>query len=166
MLGFEKKLKLSDQDYRNALMLFYIPYIAIELPSNWLLKKIGASNFLPAIVILWGLVTLCQAFVVNRGELFAVRYAFWSNLTTNCLQDRILLGAREGALLPGIMVYMAQWYKVTELHWTFGLFGATGAVGCAVGGLFASALGLLAGKGGLAGWSWVQIPVEQCSSLT
>ena len=40
--------------------LFSVPYVAVELPSNLLMKKFGANLMLPLMVILWGMVCACQ----------------------------------------------------------------------------------------------------------
>lgn len=42
--GLVKDLKLSDYDYRIALTILYVPYILAEIPSNLLVKKVGANR--------------------------------------------------------------------------------------------------------------------------
>lgn len=72
-MGLEKDLQLSDWDYRIALTILYIPYILVELPTSWFLKLIGASRFIPTIAFLWGVTTMCQAFVQNKQGLWTTR---------------------------------------------------------------------------------------------
>ena len=38
-----KDLHLSDYDYRIALTILYVPYIMAEVPSNLLIKRVGAN---------------------------------------------------------------------------------------------------------------------------
>ena len=59
-----------------------------ELPSNLVLKKVSPRIWLPAITIVWGIITMCLGFVHNYSDFVAVR---------------ALLGAAEGGLLPGMV---------------------------------------------------------------
>ncbi|KAL2796581.1 hypothetical protein BJX66DRAFT_335822 [Aspergillus keveii] len=46
--GLDRDLNLSDHQYKIAITVTYVPYIAAELPSNLILKKIGPrADFLP-----------------------------------------------------------------------------------------------------------------------
>ena len=54
--GMEKELGLTNSQYAAALSVFFALYCLLEVPSNLILKKIGAKIWLPIIVILWGLV--------------------------------------------------------------------------------------------------------------
>ena len=53
--GLEKDLKMKGQDYNVALLVFFIPYILFEVPSNFLIRKIAPSTWLSSIMILWGI---------------------------------------------------------------------------------------------------------------
>lgn len=44
-----------------SLTIFYIGYFIVEIPSNILLKMIGAKYYLPGLVIAFGLVSMCTA---------------------------------------------------------------------------------------------------------
>jgi hypothetical protein len=37
-----------------------VPYIAMELPANLLMKRFGANRTLPTMVTLWDMVCACQ----------------------------------------------------------------------------------------------------------
>ena len=52
--GLEKDLNMHGQDYNVALMIFFIPYILFEVPSNLLIRKFAPSTWLTAIMVLWG----------------------------------------------------------------------------------------------------------------
>jgi len=43
----------------------FSPYIAAELPSNLLLRKIGPSIFMPALLTTWGVIVTLQGGVSN-----------------------------------------------------------------------------------------------------
>ncbi|KZO94431.1 MFS general substrate transporter [Calocera viscosa TUFC12733] len=140
--GLQADLGLTDYQYQLAITFTYVPYIISELPSNLLLKIVGPQILLPAIVTIWGIVTMCQGFVHNLGTLIVCR---------------VLLGFFEGGLLPGIILYTSTFYKRAELQWRVGLiFSATSLAG-AFGGLLAAAIQQMNGDKGTRGWSWIFI---------
>lgn len=59
-----------------------------EIPSNLVLKKISPKIWLPALTVMWGIVTMCLGFVRNYAGFLVVR---------------AVLGITEGGLLPGIV---------------------------------------------------------------
>ncbi len=140
--GLTIDLKLSDYQYSIALTILYIPYILAEIPSNLLLKKVGANYWLSTLVILWGIVGTLQGIVKNHQGLWA---------------DRFFLGLTEGGILPGIILYLSGWYKPNELQFRLGLFWSASSLAGAFAGLLAAAIGLMSGVGGLHGWSWIFI---------
>jgi hypothetical protein len=70
-----------------AITVTYIPYMAAELPSNLMLKKIGPKIQLPIMMLLWGLVSTCQSQVKSYSSLLAYRF---------------FIGLFEGGLFPSI----------------------------------------------------------------
>ena len=44
-----------------SLTIFYLGYFLVEIPSNILLKLIGARFYLPTLVVCFGFVSLCTA---------------------------------------------------------------------------------------------------------
>jgi hypothetical protein len=63
------------QQYNIALSIFYICYALIELPSNLVLRKVGASIWIPTIVVSFGLVSTLTSLIDNFGDLIGVRIA-------------------------------------------------------------------------------------------
>lgn len=76
----------------------------------------------------------------TRAQLFAVR---------------VLLGAFESAMFPGIAYYMSRWYRRAELGFRLSLYIATAPLAGAFGGLLASAVLGLPGFGALRGWRMI-----------
>lgn len=52
--GLEKDLKMKGHDYNVALLVFFIPYILLEVPSNILIRKVAPSTWLSSIMVAWG----------------------------------------------------------------------------------------------------------------
>ena len=53
--GLEKDLGMGGHDYNIALLVFFIPYILFEVPSNIIIRKVAPSTWLSSIIIGWGL---------------------------------------------------------------------------------------------------------------
>ena len=65
---------LRDNRYNTALVIFFIPYILFEIPSNVLLKKMKPRVWLSICMFGFGLVTMLQGFVQNYAGLLATRF--------------------------------------------------------------------------------------------
>lgn len=52
--GLEKDLNMKGHDYNIALLIFFIPYVLLEVPSNLVLKKFAPSWWLSGIMFGWG----------------------------------------------------------------------------------------------------------------
>lgn len=56
--GLEKDLHMSGPDYNIALMVFFIPYILFEVPSNILIRKLRPSTWLSMLMVCWGMAAM------------------------------------------------------------------------------------------------------------
>jgi len=140
--GLPADLHLHGTQFNAALAVFYVSYILVELPSNWILKKMKPSRWLPMLVAVWGTVTTLSGLVESYSGLIAIRF---------------FLGLCEGGLLPGIIVYLSTLYKRHELQQRVGIFYASASLSGAFGGLLASAIVKMSGIAGLDGWCWIFI---------
>ncbi|TFY81450.1 hypothetical protein EWM64_g2564 [Hericium alpestre] len=140
--GLESDTHMKGNQFNTALAVFYVSYILVELPSNWVLKKMRPNRWLPLLVCLWGMVTTLSGLVQSFGGLVAVR---------------IVLGICEGGILPGMMLYLSTIYKRHELQLRVGIFYASASLSGAFGGLLASAIIKMGGIAGLEGWRWIFI---------
>ncbi|KAA1083660.1 hypothetical protein PGT21_002914 [Puccinia graminis f. sp. tritici] len=140
IIGLQKDLDMTDYQFSMALTVTFIPYILIELPSNLLVRRIGAGILIPAIVTIWGLVTCLQGLVTSYHGL---------------LVSRFFLGLVEGGLYPAIILYLSSFYTRTELQFRIALFWGTICVAGAASGLLTYAIIKLDGQWGHPGWAWV-----------
>ncbi|KAI1789554.1 MFS general substrate transporter [Ganoderma leucocontextum] len=140
--GLEQDTHLKGKEFNTALAIFYVSYILVELPSNWVLKQFKPSRWLPFLVTLWGTVTTLSGLVQNYSGLLAIRF---------------FLGLCEGGLLPGIMLYLSTLYKPHELQQRVGIFYASASLSGAFGGLLATAIVKMDGISGQSGWRWIFI---------
>ncbi|KAH8597839.1 MFS transporter [Bisporella sp. PMI_857] len=140
--GLMKDLNMTGQQYNLALLIFFIPYIILEVPSNLMLRKVTPSTWLSGLAFCWGIISMCQGFVTTHAGLVACRF---------------LLGVFESGAFPGSVYLISSYYKRHELQkrWTF--FFSSGLFAGAFGGLLAFALAKMNGLGGYSGWRWIFI---------
>ncbi len=66
--GMATDLDLTGLRFNWTLTIFYMSYITIEIPSNVILKIIGARFYLPSLVVAFGHISVCSAFISNYGK--------------------------------------------------------------------------------------------------
>ncbi|KIO32902.1 hypothetical protein M407DRAFT_66176 [Tulasnella calospora MUT 4182] len=121
--GLEKDLKLVGYQYNIGLSVFFIFYAVSEVPSNLILKHVGANIWIPTIVLFFGFVTLITAWVKDFSGFMAIR---------------VFLGIAEGGMMPGIAYFLSTYYKRHELVLRIGIFVSASSMSGAFGGLLAS----------------------------
>ena len=129
----------SGTSFNLALLVFYVPYILVDVPSNLLLKRARAGVYLPLLITAWGAVCTCVGFTKSFAGLVVCR---------------VLLGVFEGGILGGVIIYLAMFYRRHEMLYRSGLFYCAAPLSGAFGGLLASALGLIE-FGGYVKWPWI-----------
>lgn len=73
VFGLSGDLGLEGNEYNTALVIFFVPYILLEIPSNILMKRFTPHVWLSLNMALFGLVTFAQGFVRNYSGLLATR---------------------------------------------------------------------------------------------
>ncbi|ORY28993.1 major facilitator superfamily domain-containing protein [Naematelia encephala] len=142
VLGLTTDLHLTGAQYANCLAIFFAFYIASEVPSNLVLKKISPRIWLGFLTAIWGVIGMCMGFARSYTGLMVVR-AF--------------LGTTEGGLLPGIVLFLSMMYKRSEIGFRLGLIYSSASLSGAFGGLLATGLYHIGPRGGLEGWRWILI---------
>ncbi|KAG9686416.1 MFS general substrate transporter, partial [Aureobasidium melanogenum] len=140
--GLVTDLHMTGNEYLTGLTVFFIGYISLEVVWNLILKKIGPRVWLPAVTIVWGIVTTLQGILVNKVGFFVIR---------------TFLGVAEGALFPGVVFYLSMWYKREERTYRVALFFSAASLAGAFGGILAYGIGFMKGIAGLNGWAWIFI---------
>nr|PFH55532.1 hypothetical protein XA68_18110 [Ophiocordyceps unilateralis] len=140
LYSLEKDLGLSPTEFQVAVSILFVTYLALEVPSNLVLKLFTPRRWLATIVTAWGLVATLSALVKSYGGLVACR---------------LLLGALEAGLFPGLNVYLTLFYTKRELALRVGYLFVSAAAAGALGGLLAYGIGHLDGARGLHGWRWI-----------
>ena len=129
--------------------IFFIGYFIFEVPSNLILRRVGARVWIARIMLTWGLVSGLTAFVTNEWQFYLVRF---------------LLGVAEAGFFPGVVLYLTLWVPRAERARTMALFLTATAVAGVIGAPISGALLSLDGVAGLQGWQWLFI-VEAIPAL-
>ncbi|ROT34479.1 pantothenate transporter liz1 [Sodiomyces alkalinus F11] len=142
VFGLSEELELTGTLYNNALVVFFVPYILLEIPSNILLKKFKPHVWLSVNMFGFGLITLIQGFVTSYGGLVTTRF---------------FLGVFETGMFPGAFYLIGMWYRRHEAQKRFSFFFNSTTLAGAFGGLLAAAIGKMHGVRGYQGWRWIFI---------
>jgi MFS family permease len=67
-------LGLGGTEYNTILVIFFVPYVFFEIPSNILLKKLSPRVWLSVCGIGFGLVTVFQGLTQNYSGILATRF--------------------------------------------------------------------------------------------
>ncbi|PGH11013.1 hypothetical protein AJ80_07289 [Polytolypa hystricis UAMH7299] len=141
--GMDEDLELSVGDrYSLISMMFFVPYIIFQFPSNIMIRKVGAMWWLPSIVVCWG--------VVMIGMGFAKKW-------TDILAMRVLLGIFEAGFYPGCVFLLSCWYMRFEVQKRFSAFYLMALLASGFSSILAYGLMQMKGLANLNGWRWIFI---------
>ena len=133
-------LGISAAAYGLGAGLFFLTYAAFEIPSNLIMHKVGARFWITRIMVTWGALSVAMAFVSGETSFYVMR---------------LLLGAAEAGLFPGVMLYLTYWFGREERARATGYFLLGVCVANIVGGPLGGALLELDGWLGFHGWQWL-----------
>ncbi|EPG7656329.1 TPA: MFS transporter [Acinetobacter baumannii] len=145
-VGFAKLQMMSDLQFSEAVYglgagIFFIGYFLCEVPINIVLHKVGARRWIARIMITWGILSGCFAFVQTEWQFYTLRF---------------LLGVAEAGLAPGLLLYLTYWFpsyrraRMTVL-W-FIAIPISGMIGGPLSGLI---MDRMSGVHGWFGWQWM-----------
>ena len=141
-LTMNKDIGLSAYVYGLAAGAFFWGYCLLEIPSNIMLEKVGARLWIARIMITWGAASAATALATGPWSFFSIR---------------VLLGAAEAGLFPGLLLYFHRWFPQRHRGRVSGIFLIGLPAATAIGGPLSTALMQLDGVLGLHGWQWMFI---------
>ncbi|MEK1854470.1 MAG: MFS transporter [Phyllobacterium sp.] len=139
-LTMNKDLGFSPTVFGFGAGIFFLGYFLFEVPSNLILNKVGARIWIARVMITWGLVSACMAFVQGTTSFYSLRF---------------LLGVAEAGFFPGIILYLSFWFPARRRAAVTALFMAAAPISTALGSPISGALMEMHGLFGLAGWQWM-----------
>jgi MFS transporter, ACS family, tartrate transporter len=94
-LGMSRDLGFSDRVFGLGAGVFFISYVALQIPGALLVERWSARRMISATMIAWGSLTSLTALVHTPGQLYLARF---------------VLGAAEAGFFPGVIVYLSHWF--------------------------------------------------------
>ncbi|KAF2158851.1 hypothetical protein M409DRAFT_71412 [Zasmidium cellare ATCC 36951] len=142
VMGFQKDLRLSDRQFFNTLMMFYVGYMVFELPAALSLRFLHPGWAYGSAVMAFGVFSTCLSSVHSYGGVLGLR---------------LLLGCAEAYLQTGL-VYLALWYKPGEMGTRNAIFYGLAPFAGMISGLIAYGCEKnLNGVAGFTAWQWLYI---------
>jgi ACS family tartrate transporter-like MFS transporter len=134
-------LQFSEETFGLGIGIFFIGYLALEIPGALLVERWSARKWFARILISWGFISALTAFVTTPMQFYMAR---------------LLLGVAEAGFFPGLIVYFTHWF--TSADRARALSGLVMAVPFSLAlGAPVSALLLDVNWLGWAGWQWLFI---------
>lgn len=75
--------------------LFFLGYFIFQVPSNLIMERVGARVWIASIMVTWGALSMCTAFVEGPKSFYALRF---------------VLGLAESGLYPGVILFLTYWF--------------------------------------------------------
>lgn len=138
-----KDLGLTGDRFSVSIFIFTVSSICAQLPATILMRFVGPPIFFSCTTVLFGLITLCTAFIHSWRSMIALR---------------VLLGISMSGVYPGLTYLISAWYERKEQQLRFAFLQSGEVIILATGSIVNFAINQnLDGKSGLAGWRWMYI---------
>jgi MFS family permease len=145
-VGFAKLQMLNDLHFSETVYgigagIFFLGYFLFEVPSNIILHKVGARNWLARIMLTWAAISASFLFVKTPTTFYVLRF---------------LLGVAEAGFAPGVILYLTYWFPAARRAKALSMFFmAIPMAGILGGPLSGWIMHTFQGAQGLAGWKWL-----------
>ncbi|WP_423762218.1 MFS transporter [Burkholderia sp. NLJ2] len=145
-IGFAKLQMAADFGLTNASFalgasVFFWGYMLFEIPSNLILRRVGARAWIARIMITWGIVSTLMIFSRNAAAFYSLRF---------------LLGVCEAGFVPGVMYYTNTWLPARRQSGMYSLFLMALPIAVVFGAPLSGAImETMDGVAGIRGWQWL-----------
>ncbi len=140
-LQMTRDLGFSDRVFGLGAGIFFVGYFLLEIPGTLIVERWSARKWIARIMISWGILAAATGFIKSSSHFYWIRFA---------------LGMAEAGFFPGIIVYLAHWFRYEDRAKAVALFMSALPLSNIIGSPFS---GLILGLNwmGVAGWRWVFI---------
>lgn len=160
-VGFAKlqmagDLGLSDAVYGAGAGIFFLGYFLFEVPSNLLLRRVGARIWIARIMITWGLISAAFAFTgaFHWGPVAPLFGLNDAEFTFYFL--RFVLGLAEAGFYPGVILYLTFWFPAARRAHIIAVFMSAIAFSNILGSPVSGAImQFMDGLSAWRGWQWL-----------
>ncbi|EME79282.1 uncharacterized protein MYCFIDRAFT_79616 [Pseudocercospora fijiensis CIRAD86] len=133
-------LHMNTNDFNSGQTIFLVSFLAAELPSGLISKKLGPDIWIPFIITSWSIISAAQAGLQTKKGYYACR---------------CLIGLLMGGFIPDTVLYITYWYKAKELPIRLSWFWTVLSTCNILGSLLAAGILQMRGLQGWAGWQWL-----------
>ncbi|PKS10116.1 hypothetical protein jhhlp_001866 [Lomentospora prolificans] len=133
-------LGLTRGDYNIGQTIARVGFLAAELPSQLISKRIGPDMWIPIQICIFSFISAMQFFLNGRASFLATRY---------------LIATFQGGFIPDTILYLSYWYTGARLPIRLAWFWMSSQIADIAVGF--AAVGLVAMRGvlGYEGWRWL-----------
>ncbi|KAF1963214.1 MFS general substrate transporter [Byssothecium circinans] len=141
-----KELKMNTNDFNYGQTIFLASFLAAELPSGLISKKLGADRWIPFIMCAWSVVSASQAGIHSKAAYYTIR---------------ALLGLLMGGFIPDIVLWLTYFFKSDELPTRLAWFWTALSTCNILGSLLAAGILQMRGLNNWSGWQYLFL-IEGC----
>jgi len=130
--------------------IFFIGYFLLEIPGTLIVEKWSARKWIARIMISWGIIATMMGFIGTK----------WMNFGDNVTQFyvlRFILGIAEAGFFPGIVVFLAHWFRYEDRAKAKANFMIGIPIASMIGVPISQLIMSYVDWGGYDGWRWVFI---------
>jgi MFS family permease len=128
--------------YSVSIFIFTIASVVFQLPCTVAVRFVGPRVWFATITFVFGLLTLCTAFIHTWREMIALR---------------VLLGIAMSGIYPGLTYLISAWYPRREQQLRFAFLQTGEVLVLATGNIVNFGLNHLDGAANIAGWRWMYL---------
>lgn len=139
-LQMQRDLHFNDAVYGLGAGVFFAGYFCFQVPSNLMLRRVGARRWIAALMVTWGIISIAMMLVASAQSFYWLRF---------------LLGAAEAGFFPGVILYLKMWFPGSARARTVARFMTAAPLAGVVGGPISGALLGLHQRWNLSGWQWL-----------
>lgn len=141
-LQMNKDLGFTDEVFGSGAGAFFLGYFIFGVPSNIMVKKLGARKWIAIIMVIWGAISASMCMVQDVMTFYAMRF---------------VLGVAEAGFFPGMILYLTFWFPKREHAKAVARFMTAIPLAGVLGGIVSSQILQMHGYMGLPGWKWLFI---------
>ncbi|KAF1986877.1 pantothenate transporter [Aulographum hederae CBS 113979] len=140
--GMKEDLGLYGNELNYMQTCWTVGYVLGEIPSNIILTRVPPRYWIPAMELIWSVLTFCLSRCNTATQIYALRF---------------LIGLAESTFYPGMQYIIGSWYRKDELAKRSCIFHTSSALGTMFSGYLMAGVYKLGGRGGFKGWQWLFI---------
>ncbi|CEP16023.1 hypothetical protein [Parasitella parasitica] len=122
--------------------IFYLGYLCMQLPNNFMMQKFPISKYIGVMLVLWGAVLFCMCFAHSFSQLAGLRF---------------LLGFFESTTYPCIFLLIATMYRRSEQVVWFGIMFVSNNLSTVIGNTAAVGILKMPTVGFFSPWKWALV---------